>query len=55
MGHKLSRDLPTPSPCKDCRNKASAYTQTSDVEQVLNGLLTYDRKVSKEAWPFFSN
>lgn len=30
---------------------ASVYTQTSDVEQELNGLLTYDRKVFKIAPP----
>lgn len=35
------------APAKECGLSASVYTQLSDVEDELNGLLTYDRKVMK--------
>ena len=44
------RDLIVGIPMKDLAAKGlagSVYTQTTDVENEVNGLLTYDRKVLK--------
>ena len=41
---KLYREI---RPAKDQGLSAAVYTQLSDVEQEINGLLTYDRKELK--------
>ena len=52
--HKIRGKRPGPSPCFRADHKFDRYlsnscilTQISDVEEEINGLLTYDRKVCK--------
>ena len=48
-GYKVAICEQTEDPAKAQGLSAAVYTQLSDVEDELNGLLTYDRKVVKMA------